>query len=113
MADSRTSAYICDVCGSVYADAGIAAACAGHEPEAETIATGSLVRPLDAGAGTGLGWVTGSFLLGMGDPRGEAHVRYYRASFLWGRADFLASDLEAIGVVTESEWREAVARGEQ
>ena len=80
--------------------------------QAETLVRGTLVRPVAAGEGTGLGWVTGSFLLGLEDPRGEAHVRFYRASFLWGRADFRAGDLESLGPATQSEWMEAVARGE-
>jgi hypothetical protein len=57
--------------------------------------------------------LTGSYLLGLDDPRGEAHVRIYRASFLWGRADFKVDEFESLGEVSEAEWREAVARGDQ
>lgn len=111
--DSRASAFLCDVCGSIYADATEAVRCASTAEESESICRGTLVRPVAAGAGTGLGWVTGSYLLGLDDPRGEAHVRHYRANFLWGRADFRLGELESLGVVSEAEWREAVARGDQ
>lgn len=107
------SAYVCDVCGSVYPSAEQKRACVERPADPEVLECGSLVRPIDAGSGTGLGWLTGSYLLGLDDPRGEAHERLYRASFLWGRADFKAADLESLGVVSESEWREAVARGDQ
>jgi hypothetical protein len=107
------SAFICDVCGSVYPEKEVAERCASVLAEPEALERGMLVRPVAAGDGTGLGWVTGSFLLGLDDPRGGAHVRFYRASFLWGRADFIVGDLEPLGVVTEAEWREAVARGDQ
>jgi hypothetical protein len=111
--DSPLSAFICAGCGSVYSAKEVAEPCESTPAEPETLARGTLVRPVAAGEGTGLGWVTGSFLLGLDDPRGEAHVRFYRASFLWGRADFRAADLESLGTVSEAEWREAVARGDQ
>jgi hypothetical protein len=97
----------------VYAEQRLVEQCEGAAAEPEALFRGTLVRPVAAGEGTGLGWVTGSFLLGIGDPRGDAHARFYRASFLWGRADFSVDDLESLGVVTEAEWREAVARGDQ
>lgn len=113
MTDSHTSAFLCAVCGSVYPDQGVAERCEAIVAETEVHVRGTLVRPVDAGEGTGLGWVTGSYLLGLDDPRGDAHVRLYRASFLWGRADFRVGEIESLGVVTEAEWREAVARGDQ
>src|SRR5512145_2726919 len=103
-----TSACLCVVCGSVYPDQAVADRCASAPAEAESIVRGTLVRPVAAGAGTGLGWVTGSFLLGLDDPRGDAHTRLYRANFLWGRADFRLGELESLGEVTEAAWREAV-----
>ena len=113
MMDSPTSAYICAVCGSVYPAKETADRCASSPTEPEMLEKGTLVRPVAAGEGTGVGWLTGSYLLGLDDPRGEAHTRVYRANFLWGRADFRLGELESLGVVTEAEWREAVARGDQ
>jgi len=106
-------AFECEVCGSVYADRDLAGTCEVFPAEPETIAPGTLVRAREGGAGTGLGWVTKSFLLGLDDPRGQAHLRLYRASFLWGRADFREQDLEPLGPATEAEWRAAVERGDQ
>jgi len=105
-------AFACDTCGSVYSDRDRAVVCESIPAEPETIAAGSMVRAREGGAGTGLGRTTGSFLLGLDDSRGEAHIRLYRASFLWGRADFRASELESLGPATEAEWRAAVERGD-
>ena len=82
----------------------------GDDPQSDN---GFLVLAREGGPGTGLGWVRKSFLLGLDDPRGQAHLRLYRASFLWGRADLIASDLEPLGPATEAEWRAAVERGDQ
>ena len=106
-------AFECEVCGSVYTERDLAASCELFPAEPETIAPGTLVRAREAGPGTGLGWVTASFLLGLDDPRGQAHIRLYRASFLWGRADFREYELEPLGPATEAEWRAAVERGDQ
>ncbi len=106
-------AFECEVCGSVYTDRDLAGACEVFPAEPETIPAGTLVRAKSGGAGTGLGWLTKSFLLGLDDPRGQAHIRLYRANFLWGRADFRADDLEPLGPATEAEWRAAVERGDQ
>jgi len=105
-------AFTCEVCDSVYDDRDLAGACEVFPAEAETIAPGTLVRAREAGPATGLGRVTGSFLLGLEDPRGPAHIRLYRASFLWGRADFRAPELEPLGPATDAEWRAAVERGD-
>ena len=106
-------AFECEVCGSVYTDRDLAGRCEVFPAEPETIAPGTLVRAREGGTGTGLGWVRKSFLLGLEDPRGPVHLRLYRASFLWGRADLRAADLEPLGPATEAEWRAAVERGEQ
>ena len=106
-------AFACEVCGSVYSDRDLAGACEVFPAEPETIAPGTLVRAREAGPATGLGRVASSFLLGLEDPRGQAHIRLYRASFLWGRADFRESELESLGPATEAEWRAAVERGDQ
>ena len=106
-------AFVCEVCGSVYTDRDRAGACEVFPAEPETIAPGTLVRAREAGPATGLGWVTKSYLLGLDDPRGQAHIRLYRASFLWGRADLRDNELEALGPATEAEWRAAVERGDQ
>ena len=105
-------AFACDACGSVYTDRDRAVVCESFPVEPEAIAPGCLVRAVEGGPGTGLGRTSGSFLLGLDDPRGEAHIRLYRASFLWGRADFRASELESLGPATDAEWRAAVARGD-
>lgn len=97
----------------MYTSRDLATACEAHEVEPETIERGTLVRPRGTGPGTGLGWVRRSFLIGMDDPRGPAHTRFYRANFLWGSADFRAGDLESLGPATEAEWRAAVERGDQ
>jgi hypothetical protein len=101
-------AFVCEVCESVYTDRDLAGACEVFPAEPETIAPGTLVRARDAGPATGLGWVTKSFLLGLDDPRGQAHIRLYRASFLWGRADLRYYELESLGPATEAEWRAAI-----
>ena len=106
-------AFSCEVCGSIYTDRDLAGACEVFPAEPDEIPPGTLVRAREGGAGTGLGRVTTSYLLGLEDPRGQAHIRLYRASFLWGRADFRASDLESLGPATEAEWRAAVERGDQ
>jgi hypothetical protein len=106
-------AFQCEVCGSVYSDRDLAGACEVFPAEPETIPPGTLVRAREGGPGTGLGWVKKSYLLGLEDPRGQAHIRLYRASFLWGSADFRAGDLEPLGPATEAEWRAAVERGDQ
>lgn len=94
MTDPGTAASACAVCGSVYPDPADAVRCRAFPAEADELARGTLVRVRAAGAGTGLGWVRGSFLLGLDDPRGAPHTRFYRANFLWGRADFRIGDLE-------------------
>jgi hypothetical protein len=52
-----------------------------------------------------------SYLLGLADPRGPAHARIYRASFLWGRADFRYGELTVRGPATEAEWRAEIEGG--
>ena len=106
-------AYACEVCGTVYSDRDLAGACEVFPAEPETIPPRTLVRARHGGPGTGLGYVTKSFLLGLEDPRGQAHIRLYRANFLWGRADFRAGELEPLGPATEAEWRAAVEEGRQ
>ena len=113
MTDSRTSAFVCAVCGSVYPERSLLEQCEATAAEPGVYVRGTLIRPIGAGGGTGLGWLTGSYLLGLDDPRGEVHVRIYRANFLWGRADFKVDEFESLGEVCEAEWREAVARGDQ
>ena len=106
-------AFACEVCGSIYTDRDLAGACEVFPAEADEIPAGTLVCAREGGPGTGLGRVTTSFLLGLEDPRGQAHIRLDRASFLWGRADFRASQLESLGPATEAEWRAAVERGDR
>src|SRR5689334_9654550 len=103
-----SSAHACEVCGSIYTDAEQALACEAVAPDPEVIPPDTLVEVVDGAAETGPGQVTRSFLLGLGDPRGAAHSRFYRARFLWGTADFRAGDLRSLGPATEAEWREAV-----
>jgi len=106
-------AFSCEACGSVYMDRDRALACESIPVEEEAIPAGMLVRAVGAGANTGLGRTTASFLLGLDDPRGQVHIRLYRASFLWGRADFRREELEVLRPATDEEWRAAVARGEE
>jgi hypothetical protein len=106
-------AFACDVCGSVYTDRDRAGACEAFPAEPEEIAPGTLVRAREAGPATGLGWLKRSYLLGLDDPRGQAHIRLYRAAFLWGSADFRVGELEPLGPASEAEWRAAVERGEE
>lgn len=113
MRQAGAFAFECEVCGSVYTDRDLAGACEVFPAEPDAIPAGTLVRAREAGPGTGLGRVTASFLLGLDDPRGQAHIRLYRASFLWGRADFRVHELEPLGPATEAEWRAAVERGDQ
>ena len=102
---------VCSVCGSMYASAEEAARCALVPAPPEEIPPGTLVEAAGAAPETGPGYLTRSFLIGLDDPRGPAHTRFYRVSFLWGRADFRAEELVSHGPATEAEWREAVHRG--
>ena len=101
----------CDVCGSVYVWPDDAARCAAVPAEPEILTSGRMVEARDAAPQTGAGYLTGSFLIGLDDPRGEAHIRFYRVSFLWGRADFRINEIIDHGPATESEWRTAVTEG--
>jgi hypothetical protein len=105
---ARRTGHVCPVCGTVYDDEERAARCAAVRAEPEEIAPGTLVEVRGAAPATGPGLIARSFLLGLDDPRGEAHTRFYRANFLWGRADLRAADLIARGPATEAEWRAAV-----
>src|SRR6185369_5620177 len=100
--------HACPVCDSQYDSAERAARCAAIAARPEEIPPRTLVEARGAHSATGPGWVTRSFLIGLDDPRGEAHSRLYRTSFIWGRADLTAADLIVRGPATEAEWRAAV-----
>jgi hypothetical protein len=107
------SLHACPACGSVYASEDDARRCGALPVPPEELGPGTLVEAKGAAAETGPGLVGGSYLLGLGDPRGEAHTRLYRVSFIWGRADFRAADLVARGHATEAEWRALVESGQK
>jgi len=104
--DAGADHHPCSVCGSIYRTADEASRCERAPVEPERISPGTIVEvsPEDAPA-TGPGYVRTSYLLGLDDPRGPAHTRMYRASFLWGRADFRFGELSVRGPATEAEWR--------
>jgi hypothetical protein len=90
----------------MYDSAERAAACAAVAPEPEEIPPGTIVEvSQEHAAATGPGYVRKSYLLGLDDPRGPAHARIYRASFVWGSADFRMGELAVRGPATEAEWR--------
>jgi hypothetical protein len=96
----------CPLCGSLYASAERAEQCAAVAPEPEKIPPGTIVEVSEEhAAATGPGYVRKSFLLGLDDPRGPVHARIYRASFVWGSADFRMGELAVRGPATEAEWR--------
>ena len=101
----------CQVCGSVYVWPDDALKCSQFPAEPELLHPGSLVEARDAAPQTGAGFLTSSFLIGLDDPRGDPHTRFYRVSFLWGRADFRVEELIDHGPTTEAEWRAAVTEG--
>jgi hypothetical protein len=103
--------FPCLVCGSMYDSSERAAQCAAVAPEPERIAPNTIVEvPEPDAATTGPGLVRRSYLLGLDDPRGPAHARLYRASFLWGSADFRFGDLAVRGPSTEAEWRAEIEK---
>jgi hypothetical protein len=104
-------AHACRVCGAIYPREEEARQCEAFAVRPEEIPARTLVEARGAAPETGLGLVTGSFLLGLGDPRGEAHTRLFRVNFIWGRADFRAEDLIPRGPATEAEWRALVEEG--
>lgn len=109
MEDGRgRGGHLCPVCGGVYAGAEEADRCAAFAPAPVRLEPGTLVAARGAAGATGPGLVRGSFLLGLGDERGEPHARFYRVAFIWGRADLPAEALEDRGPATEAEWRAAV-----
>lgn len=110
MIELGPGAFACGVCGAVYPDSAQAQTCESFPVEPETVQPGTMIRVGNASAHAGPGLVSTSFVLGLDDPRGEAHTRYYRASFLWGRADFRLDEFEVVGPATHQEWREAVER---
>lgn len=103
--------HACPVCGSIYESQEEAARCAAVPAPPEEIPPGTLVEARDAAPETGAGYLTRSFLVGLDDPRAPVHTRFYRVSFLWGRADFRAEEIVSHGPTTEDEWRQAVFEG--
>jgi hypothetical protein len=97
----------------MYDSAERAERCAAAPVEPEEIPPGTIVDvPGQDAAATGPGLVRNSYLLGLDDPRGAAHARIYRASFIWGRADFRAGELVVRGPATEAEWRAEIENRE-
>jgi hypothetical protein len=97
--------FPCPTCGAMYDSAERAELCAAVAPEPEQIPRGTIVEVSEAhAAATGPGYVRKSFLLGLDDPRGPVHARIYRASFIWGSADFRLGELTVRGPATEAEW---------